>query len=98
MAKTRERSEVEYLRAENKRLKSENRHLKKEINKTGKKIRQYEAQIDLAEPDMPEVSAEEQSQINCKEPGCEGRVTMVDLGVRLMRVCDACGQRKTYKK
>lgn len=94
MAKTRERSEVEYLRAENKRLKSENRHLKKKLGITNKKVQVYENAMDLSEPEMPLVAVEQEHK--CSQ--CMDSLEIVDLGIRTLIMCHTCKTRKSVKK
>lgn len=98
MPKKPERSEVEFLRSENRRLKSENRHLKKELNRKDKKVKVYEEHIDLTErEDMDTIEPQDQTN-RCLQKDCDGQVERVDLGVRMMHVCQSCGGRKTFKK
>lgn len=99
MTKRPEKSEVEWLRGENRRLKSENRNLKKQLNRRDKKVKAYEEHIDLSvEPDMIEAPAFDLLDKMCQEKDCEGILDKVDLGVKFMRICRSCGARKTYKK
>lgn len=95
MSKTKERSEVEYLRSENKRLKSENRHLKRQLGKTDKKVKAYEAHLDLVEPELPETEVSDNRSICTK---CGDNQEVVDLGVRILIVCSNCNTRKSFKK
>lgn len=95
MTKVKERSELEYLRAQNKALRSENRHLKKELGRADKKVKNYEVHMDSEIEIEAPIAMKEQS------PGCEkcgGALAQVDLGVKVLKTCYDCGNRKTLKK
>jgi hypothetical protein len=97
MSKPKERSEVEFLRSENRRLKSENRHLKKLLGKSDKKVKAYEDHVDMSE-EAETVEPLETRGMICPAPNCQGTLTRVDLGARLLITCSDCSIRKTIKK
>ena len=94
MTKPKERSELEYLRAENRKLKSENRHLKKLLGRTNKKVKAYEENIDLSEPEIVNTI---QLICNCPNDGCGGSLDSTDLGMKTLITCSDCSYRKTIK-
>lgn len=102
MPKVREKSELEYLRSENKRLKSENRHLKKQVNLKSKREYLYK---DLEDKEHDAVLAEEQSRheheaaMNAlKCPQCQnGEVSTLEVGIFQITICNSCKHR-TRKK
>lgn len=93
MAKTKERSETEHLRATVKKQRSIIKHLKKEITRYTKKAHQFE----LEEDDFDDVVEQTFNHDNC--PECQkGKLIYTDLGIRKMIRCDNCNYRKTIKK
>lgn len=95
MSKKPEKSEVEWLRGENRRLKSENRNLKKQLSRRDKKVKAYEEHIDLsAEPEI--VEEELLPKPGC--PECGEPTQSVSLGVKFLITCTNCKYRKTVKK
>jgi hypothetical protein len=98
MAKSKERSEVEYLRAENKGLKSQIRHLKKELARAQKRQHQYEdleersIELELEESEIAQPVNEAKG---C--PSCNGKLVEVDIGVRKLIRCESCDYRVTAK-
>lgn len=95
MTKRPEKSEVEFLRGENRRLKSENRNLKKQLSRQDKKVKAYEEHVDLSvEPEI--VEEELLPKPGC--PECGSEVATVSLGVKFLVSCTNCKWRKTAKK
>lgn len=98
MAKSRERSEVEQLRADNKRLKKENNELKRRASRLEKRSHRVEDLEEMIE-DMAYEQTEKFIPRNNKCPEClEGNLENVDLGVRTMTKCSKCTYRKSSKK
>jgi hypothetical protein len=98
MAKSKERSEVEFLRAENKTLKAQVRHLKKEVARKQKREHQFN---DLEERERELEEVELISEIkDTKElcPDCRStKIQVTDLGAKKIMVCYDCGFRKLIK-
>lgn len=97
MTKPKERSELEYLRAENRRLKSENRNLKKQLGASNKKVNRYQNIIDTAEePELTDPAAVVTYVPTCKE--CGAVLETTDIGVRLITKCTKCDFREVKRK
>jgi hypothetical protein len=79
--KSKSRSELEYLRAENRRLKKENRHLK----------RQNHLNEEIVEDLIEDVEVE-----SCEECG-KGVVEKLDLGKVEISTCRTCGHREVKR-
>jgi hypothetical protein len=98
MAKQKERSELETLRAENRKLKSENRHLKKEVSRSKKREHLHQdLEEKMAEEYLEEDVQEDMYVSNDKCPKCPNKLDAVDIGVRVLYTCE-CGYRKSKKK
>lgn len=97
MAKNKERSELEYLRALNRELKSEIRHLKKKAGRSNKKVKQYEATVELQADPEPEITEEHFQILKPRCPECQGELDIVDLVIKELAQCE-CGYRKTTNK
>jgi hypothetical protein len=94
--KKRERSELEYYKGLVRELKAELRHLRKELGRSGKKLQHLEANAADPDPDPIENLPTKPSKERCV--GCSGEVEIVDLGVKLMKICKECRSRETIKK
>ena len=98
MAKTKERSEAEYLRAENRALRKQTTVLKKEVSSLRKRLTKYEGYVDSftyekdAEPAFVEIYDDKQCA-QCSK----GRLHTVDLGIRKIVTCNQCGFREVVK-
>lgn len=93
MSKSKEKSELEYLRGQNQKLKSENRHLKKQLGYFRKRV--TEDDIDYPDEEIPAEAFTPKGGQRC--PKCANAIEVIDLAVRIMHICD-CGYRKTFKK
>lgn len=96
MAKPKERSEVEHLRAENRKLKSELKHLKKQVARSNKLANRYEDINDK----LQEIELEKDVRIvpqNPTCPNCLGNLKEVSIGIRTLITCDSCNFRETKK-
>lgn len=101
LAKTRERSELEVLRADNKRLKKENTELKRRASRLEKRSQRVEDVEEFFEEMAFEEAAINKTQFKDKNscPEClEGMLVTSDLGVRTMVTCNKCKYRKSSKK
>lgn len=93
MARQKEKSEVEYLRAENRKLKSQLRETKRSLVRFEKRSHLHDETP--AEEDVPE--ALEELVINTC-PKCTGNLEYTDLGIRTLIRCENCTYRQTRKK
>jgi uncharacterized protein with PIN domain len=96
MAKSKERSEVEHLRAENRKLRSENKQLKKQVARSNKLANRYE---DIDEK-IQEIELEKDVRIAPEAdrcPNCTGKLKEVSIGIRTLITCDSCNYRETKK-
>lgn len=97
MAKSKERSEVEALRSENRNLKKQVSYLKKELGRHEKREHQY---LDLEDRTQQEelekiVEVPKDKKI-C--PKCnKGKLSVSDLGIRKLTTCNNCTFRKSEK-
>jgi len=100
MAKTKERSELEHLRAENKSLKSQVRHLKKEVARKQKRENQY-ADLEEREKELEEIETTDESISLYKEPNgcpkCGSQLEETNIGVRILVRCTSCEHRQSKK-
>lgn len=69
----------------------ENRKLKREIAKLQKYVAKLLSQPAHAEPDEEPVRLSVEG-VQC--PQCEAPITTVNLGVKVLKACKACGWRK----
>lgn len=96
MAKSKDRNEVETLKGIIRSQKSEIRKLKKELGRKQKREFQYE---DLEER-LEEVHLEKEVRksdlkcVKCKDT----RISVSDIGVRVLHICQNCGHRESIKK
>ncbi len=97
MAKTRERNEVEVVRARNKKLEKENKDLRREVSRLAKRTQNYH---DLEERTQ-ELELEKDIEVPKDKTVCpkcgEGKLTVSDLGIRKLTKCNSCGFRKSEK-
>jgi alpha-acetolactate decarboxylase len=96
MAKSKDRSEVETLKGIIRSQKSEIRKLKKELSRKQKREFRYE---DLEEK-LEEIYLEKEeskSEIKCVK--CKSnKINISDLGIRILHICENCGNRESIKK
>lgn len=98
MAKSKDRSEIEYMRGLIKNLKAEVRNLKKQVARHNKRAHQYEdleerqAEVEVADLYTTTVT----SKIICKSCSSD-KMEEVSLGVKKLIVCRDCGKRETKK-
>jgi predicted RNA-binding Zn-ribbon protein involved in translation (DUF1610 family) len=99
MAKSKERSELEDLRARNKKLEKENRQLRKEIGRFEKRKHLYEENLEdiMSEEDTKNSIEFENNIVKRKCPKCGKELKITDLGSRLLLQCENCSYRKTEK-
>lgn len=99
MAKQKERSELECLRAENKNLKSQVKYLKKQVSRSDKRKSIVDDMEATAREHLLEIETE---CIEIKErdscPACSKGVEKADLGKWWLVTCDHCDFRKRIKK
>jgi formamidopyrimidine-DNA glycosylase len=91
MTKKPERSELEYLRAENRRLNKQVNELKKNINRATKLSNRFVQEV---EEQLDDTITHEQvwtKKNNC--PNCNGELIMSDLGIRSLYICKDCPYR-----
>lgn len=101
MAKNKERSEVEFLRGQNKALRTEIRQLKRDLARHQKRQheledREEELQEMFEEQTVSEMPHEVQTKTACLKCGSGGLET-IDLGIRTIIKCTNCGNRETKK-
>jgi predicted nuclease with TOPRIM domain len=98
MAKVKERSELESLRAENKKMKSELRHLKKEVARKTKRAHLYEdLEAKIADQHVQDIMEEHNSIRKDLCPECSCPLEQITLGNRVMVSCTSCTYRITKK-
>lgn len=96
MARQKERSEVEWLKAEVRRLTSENRSLRKALGRANKEARKasYSTHDEDPEESVEEVVRERTN--SC--PKCHREINEVDLGTRTLYRCSGCKYRTSKLK
>lgn len=90
--KSKERSETEYLRAENRKLKSELRETKRALSRYEKRSH---VDDDSTEEDEHEEIYERISN-KCGQCG-KGVLSSVSIGVRTLITCSVCNYRETKR-
>jgi hypothetical protein len=98
MAKSKDRSEVEYLRGLVKDLKSQVRNLKKEVSRSSKRQhREQDLEEIVKEIQFTETQEAEQAKgVTCPNK-CKAPMEAADLGIRTIHTCTSCGHRITVK-
>lgn len=99
MTKTKEKSELEYLRGLVKSMRSQVKHLKKELSRKQKREYLHE---DLEEKEaellLEEEIREREHAIENKCPDCgKGKLEFTDLNIRTLITCPSCGYKKIIK-
>lgn len=99
MTKSKDKSEVEFLRAENRMLKKQVKHMKKDLSRFNKRSQnleqlEKEAMDHIIEDEMDEITEETNMCPKCHK----GKTEIVDLKVRKMIICDKCDYRLVIKK
>lgn len=97
MAKSKDRSETEYLRGIIKNLKSENRNLKKQLSRSNKRAHQYEDfETKLQDTEVEEVF---ESVIPPEKtcPKCKSKLKESPLGIKVLITCTSCNFKETRK-
>lgn len=95
MSKSKERNELEFLRAELKTLKKQNQNLKKQVSRANKRhTREADLEEIVQEYELNEDQKDtEDNSLLC--PKCsKNNLVVKSLGSRMLYVCD-CGFRKT---
>lgn len=92
MAKSKDKSEVEYLKGLNRQLKKQ---LKKVNRQASRAEKQALRQLEDAE-EVEEVEEEEASDGKCSK--CKARLVPIDMGIRIVYNCQKCGHREAKKK
>ena len=95
MAKTKDRSETEFLRGRVRELESEVKQLKRIANRTLKKVRQYESIMGEQESNEDVEKQFPTAPATC--PECNSKLDIFIIGVRELRMCTSCSYRKTVK-
>jgi uncharacterized protein with PIN domain len=98
LAKQRERSETEALRAVIKNQRSQIKNLKKEVDRAKKRSHNYEDFEERLAETMIEEEYKESKLVDSTErcPECDEKVEIVQLGTRIGIFCE-CGYRRTKK-
>lgn len=99
MSKQKEKSELEYLRSENRKLKSMNKNLKKQLSRTNKRSDLYHDLEDKIAEDLIQEELNEKELIkNDQCPSCfKGTLETLKLGAKKLALCDSCTYRKLVK-
>lgn len=97
MAKSRERSEVELLRADNKRLTKQVKELQRTLGRLQKNSRNVEELEDLFK-DMEYEAVEKSVPRTGGCPECGNALENVSLGVKQIIKCTKCAYSKIGKK
>jgi len=98
MPKKKERSELEFLRAENRKLRSELRHIKKEVSRKVKREHLYtDLEERLAEQHVEDLMEDNHSVRRDLCPECSNSLESIPLGNRIMINCTACKFRTSKK-
>ena len=97
MAKSKDRSEVEHLRAMVKQQRSIIKHLKKEVGRSNKRAHQHEdLEERLAEEMLHEYKESEEKVDDKKCPNCsKSKLEFISLGKKTLCICQNCDYRKT---
>jgi len=90
MSKQKEKSEVEFLRGENRMMKSQIRSLQREVKKLQKDTKEIETLEEIA---REAVEFTEDAPILCSACGT-GHLNTTSLGVKQLTVCNNCKFRK----
>lgn len=97
MTKKPERSELEYLRAENRRLNKQINELKKNINRATKLSNRFVQEVE----EQLDEDTEAHEHVYTKKdtcPSCNGELVMSDLGIRNLYKCKECSYRVSKRK
>jgi hypothetical protein len=86
-SRSKSRSELEYLRAENRQLKAENKRLKRQVHISDEIV----DEVTETEP-VENIKAR-----HCDECG-KGQITDIELSFMIFSECDVCGFRERKKK
>lgn len=90
MARSKDRSEIEYYKGEIRKLKAEVKNLRRQLAENKRYI-----------PDLDqfEEEAEEIVEISNRCPECKsGKLKEIDLNIKVLVKCDSCGFVRTRKK
>jgi predicted RNase H-like nuclease (RuvC/YqgF family) len=100
MPKKKERSEVEYLKAQNRELSKENKRLKRSINRVSKKEHVLEDLEDrLQDEAFNEDKTRDYEPVSTDLcPNCGKDLDSVDLIKRVLKTCVNCEYRLVIKK
>ncbi len=96
MTRTKDKSEIEHIRAENRKLTKENKMLRRDIARLSKRSQD----IEELEEQLKEHSSEEEhiyiDPTQCKS--ClKGKITTTSLGIRIIKTCNGCTYREVTK-
>lgn len=98
MTKTKERSEVEYLRSELKKMQKQIKHLKKEVARKNKRAHQYhDLETRQAEEQLDDLSKDNEYIEQEKCPKCSSDLEVLNLGNRQLNICSNCNWRSPSK-
>jgi hypothetical protein len=100
MAKSKTRTETEFLRGKVRELESEVKKLRKVASRNYKKAQQLENVVDeRKDEEFAEIEAKfEPTMPRCPECLSNKDFEIVPLGAREMHLCNDCGYRKTYAR
>lgn len=102
MAKTKEKSELEHLRAENKALTKQIKHLKKQLGSLEKRKHLHDdteeklAEMYLLEEKQDLIMVENKDE--CPNCGPNGDIEKIEIGNRIIIVCHECKYRTSLRK
>lgn len=95
MSKSKSKSEVEHLRGLVREMKSQLRNVKKRNKRSEKRIKGYQQLVDASQEEVnEEIFVEKKTRC----PECNAYVDIIDLQIKDLWMCDACGARGTFKK
>lgn len=98
MAKSKDRSDTEALKAIIRHQKKVIKQLTKDVNRANKKhSREEDLENDLQEYILKE-AAEQNKDTSNNCPKCQGTLEISDLGIRILSRCVNCGHRSSSKK
>ena len=99
LAKTRDSSELEYLRGIIRNLRSENKSLKKQLSRSQKKEKTFNDYILNVDDSVDDgIWTEDVKDSSSKCPKCKSNYTPIELGIRSLHVCNECGWTGSSKK
>ena len=96
MSRTKDKSEIEHVRALNRQLEKENKMLRRQVARLSKRTQDVE---ELEEALKEEQITQEHNYVDptqCKE--ClKGKISITSLGIRTIKTCNGCTYREITK-